>query len=186
MGKKLSAFWGELSPCEHFVQIYDSDTALLDALADFIGDGLVEGQAGVVILTPPHCVGLDKRLKAMGIDIAAAKATDAYICVDADEMLERFMVGGWPDEARFTAAITEILQRATRHGRKVRAFGEMVALMWARGECGATVMLEHLWTKLCRDMSFTLFCAYPKAGFTQDSTDSIAQICAAHSKVLEA
>jgi hypothetical protein len=35
-------------------------------------------------------------------------------------------------------------QRGTRHGRKVRAFGEMVALMWARGECGATVMLEHL------------------------------------------
>ena len=29
-----------------------------------------------------------------------------------------------------------------------------------------------------------LFCAYPKAGFTRDTQDSIQEICKAHSRVI--
>jgi hypothetical protein len=46
------------------------------------------------------------------------------------------------------------------------------------------VRLEHLWQQLCEDKTFTLFCAYPKAGFTEDPIDSISRVCATHSKVL--
>jgi hypothetical protein len=186
MGQQLNAFWGELSPCEHFVQVYDEDTTLLDKLADFIGTGLKQGHAAVVILTQPHRDGLDSRLEAMELDIPAAKANDCYICVDAEQILHEFMVDGWPDESRFRNAITNILNRAARNGRKVLAFGEIVAVLWARGECGATVRLEHFWTNLCQEMSFKLFCAYPKSGFTADANESLAEICAAHSKVLKA
>src|SRR5688500_19228341 len=56
--------------------------------------------------------------------------------------------------------------------RSVRAFGEMVAVLWANGHNGATVRLEHLWHAFCQSEAFSLFCAYPKTGFTQDaSTD---------------
>jgi hypothetical protein len=68
----------------------------------------------------------------------------------------------------------------------VRVFGEVVALMWARGYCSVTVRLEHLWTEFCQKESFALFCAYPRMGFTEDPAQSIAHICAAHSKVLAA
>ena len=183
--KALSAFWGELSPSEHFVQIYDSDSVLLDTLADFIGDGLVEGQACIFIVTPSHRAGLDKRLRAKGINISAAKADDSYICLDAEATLKKFMVNGWPDDRLFSNLITDVIERAMRKGRRVRAFGEMVALMWALGQCGATVRLEHMWNDLCDKMAFTLFCAYPKAGFTENAEDSIARICCAHSKVLK-
>ena len=64
------------------------------------------------------------------------------------------------------------------------AAGEMVAILWARGHTGATVRLEHLWHRLCATESFTLFCAYPKIGFTQDGPASIREICAAHSAVV--
>jgi len=94
------------------------------------------------------------------------------------------MVKGWPDEELFTSVVTDILARATRDGRKVRAFGEMVALMWAKGHYGATVRLEHLWQGLCKENSLALFCAYPKIGFTEDSSDAIARICETHSKIL--
>jgi hypothetical protein len=96
------------------------------------------------------------------------------------------MVNGWPDDARFKAVIGEILDRARQGGREVRAFGEMVALLWAEGYCAATVRLEHLWQRICEDESFSLFCAYPKTGFTEDPIDSITRVCAAHSKVLAA
>ena len=62
-----------------------------------------------------------------------------------------------------------LLTRGRAGGRRVRAFGEMVAVMWARGEQGATVRLEHLWHRLCQSEAFSLFCAYPRIGFTQDA-----------------
>ena len=75
------------------------------------------------------------------------------------------------------------LQRARSHARPVRAFGEMVALLWARGDNAATIRLEHLWQTLCLAQGFSLFCAYPRSGFTQDAGDSIRQICETHSQV---
>jgi hypothetical protein len=45
------------------------------------------------------------------------------------------------------------------------------------------VQLEHLWARLCARKSFSLFCAYPKTGFTEDAADAIEQVCAAHSKL---
>jgi hypothetical protein len=100
------------------------------------------------------------------------------------ETLAKFTVGEWPDDDLFKTAVTEILARATRAGRKVRVFGEMVTLLWAKGDCGATVRLEYLWHQICQEEWFALFCAYPKVGLTEDPSQSIARVYAAHSKVL--
>jgi hypothetical protein len=60
-----------------------------------------------------------------------------------------------------------------------------VALLWAQGLNGATVQLEHLWNKFSKKHNFCLFCAYPKSGFTQDMTISLADICGCHTKMIE-
>ena len=93
------------------------------------------------------------------------------------------MVDGWPDEERFANTIGALLGRAGRDGRKVRAFGEMVALLWAQGHNGATVRLEHLWNEVCTNHALALFCAYPRIGATRDLAESLAEVCALHSKV---
>jgi len=62
----------------------------------------------------------------------------------------------------------------------------MVALLWAKGQNGATVRLEYLWNEFCQKESFALLCAYPRSGFTQDIDSSIREICSAHSKVISA
>jgi hypothetical protein len=182
----VSAFWAELSACEHFVQIYEADDVFVDTLVGFVSGGLKEGHAAVVIATPVHRQELERRLTEMGLDVAAARACDQFICLDAEETLAKFMVDGWPDKDRFTSVVSDLLDRARRNGRQVRAFGEMVAVMWAKGYHGATVQLEHLWQHICQSESFALFCAYPKAGFTENASASIAKVCAAHSKVLAA
>ena len=96
------------------------------------------------------------------------------------------MIDGWPDKQLLAKVVADVLDRAGRNGRKVRVFGEMVALMWARGYCSVTVRLGYLWTEFCQKESFALFCAYPRTGFTEDPAQSIAHICATHSKVLAA
>jgi hypothetical protein len=86
----------------------------------------------------------------------------------------------------FANIVAHVIERAARDGRKVRVFGEMVALMWAKGYCGATGRLEYLWNEFCQKLSFSLFCAYPGTGFSETPAQSIARICAAHSKVVAA
>ena len=94
------------------------------------------------------------------------------------------MINEWPDENLFQYLLTNLLLRARKRDRKVRAFGEMVALLWTKGFNGATVRLEHLWTRFCESEEFGLFCAYPKSGFTENAVDSIAKICGCHSKMI--
>lgn len=179
------AFWGEIAPCDHLVQIYEDELTFVDVLGGFVTGGLQAGEAIIVIATQAHRHALDKRLEASGIDIAAARAVDSYISLDAAETLSRFMIDDWPDEQRFKETVSGLLSRAGAHGRRVRAFGEMVALLWAQGHCGATVRLEYLWNRFCEDEGFSLLCAYPKSGFTADAADSIRQICDAHSHVVD-
>jgi hypothetical protein len=181
---RIEVFWGEMAPCEHLVQIYEHSSALLDSLDGFVGDGLQAGDSTIVIATANHRDALEARLQARGIDVGAARSKDQYIPLDAAGTLSTFMVGRWPDDDLFNEAVTDLLARARRGGRRVRAFGEMVAVLWARGDQAATVRLEHLWQRLCEAEGFSLFCAYPKVGFTQDASDSISELCAEHSRVI--
>ena len=73
------------------------------------------------------------------------------------------MLHGWPDDARFNQVATGLIQRARGPGRRVRAFGEMVALLWHQGHNRATVRLEYLWNKFREEQEFCLFCAYSRS-----------------------
>lgn len=177
-------FWGEIAPCEHVLQIYDDDEVFLGSLERFARAGLVAGEAVVIIATPPHRAELERRLAAEGLDVAGLREEDRYLAFDAAETLARFMRKGWPDETLFRGVVGEVLQRARRGHRRVRAFGEMVALLWAQGDCGATVCLEHCWHVVCQLEDLPLFCAYPRAGFTKEAAESLRDICAAHSRLV--
>lgn len=176
-------FWGEMSPCEHAVQIYGDDGLFMDALEGFIGAGLAGNEAAIAIATPAHLAGLEGRLAAHGIDVGAARHERRYLDIPADRVLRDFMVDGWPDEERFVQVVSTLLESARGPGRRVRAFGEMVAILWEQGHAAATVRLEHLWNKLCNRERFPLFCAYPKAGFTSHPAESLRELCATHSRV---
>jgi hypothetical protein len=180
----LQVFWGEIAPCDHIVQIYENDKVFMDTLEGFVGSGFLAGDSVVVIATGEHLGLLIGRLINQGFDISELISSDQFIPLEATVTLSKFMNNKYPDEDRFHQVVTGIIKRAQKNDRKVRAFGEMVAILWQQGHNGATVQLENLWNQLHGKNDFSLFCAYPKIGFTQNAAESIQKICACHSRVI--
>jgi hypothetical protein len=173
---------------DHQVQFYEQDVFLIESLSDLIGRRLEDDeQACIVIATPAHRADLEPRLRLRcgAWSWEAALRSDRYIPLDADETMMKFMVDGWPDRDRFSGMVHDLLGRASRNGtRQVLAFGEMVALLWARGNQEAAVHLERLWDDLVCTESFSLLCAYPIQGFNcAEKMPLFQEVCRAHSRV---
>jgi hypothetical protein len=95
------------------------------------------------------------------------------------------MVDDVPDETLFQATLGDMVGRARGGGRRLRAFGEMVGVLWSEGNKDGALKLEHLWTRLQAEQKFPLFCAYSRADLRPNSIESDVQtICAAHSRVV--
>lgn len=173
----------ELSRSEHFVQIYESESVFLESLDSFVTAGLVAGDCVIAIATQPHRNALEARLSERGIDLTTVRSQDRYIPLDAEETLARFLVGESPDPGLFSDVVMELLHRGK--GRRVRLFGEGVALLWAQGNHDASIQLEYLWNRVCETEPLSVFCAYPRTGFTLDDFASVKRICELHSKVID-
>jgi hypothetical protein len=181
----IQVFWGEIAPCDHLVQVYENEKIFLDTLEGFAGTGFLANDSVVIIATSTHLDALNARLRSHSFDLNALIKGDQYIPIKAEDLLSILLVDGWIDEKIFNSFITDIVNRAKQRNGKVRAFGEMVAVLWEQGLCGATVQLENLWNQLHGKSPFTLFCAYPKTGFMQSTNDSIDIICKQHAKVID-
>jgi hypothetical protein len=186
-----SIFWGEIAPCEHLLQIYDEDDVLFDSLEGFIRGGIEAEEGIILIATPQHVRGIEQRMWARGVDIAVAQARGRYITRDAEATLARFMRRGMPDERLFRQTVEDLLARVVGWEsagagpvRRIRAFGEMVAILWSQGHTEATVQLEQLWHRFCQEKGLALFCAYPKLGLDHNAESALAEVVAAHSKVV--
>jgi hypothetical protein len=184
--KKSSSnvFWGEIAPCDHVCQIYENDEVFFDLLEGFIIGGLKANDCVIVIATAIHLKFLNERLASLGYNLEELIRKDQYIPLNAEVTLSKFMVNDWPDEVLFVELVSDLMLKARKNDRQVRAFGEMVAILWDQGHSGATVHLEHLWNRFCKNESFCLFCAYPKIGFTQDANESLLNICGSHTKMI--
>ena len=96
------------------------------------------------------------------------------------------MLGNAPDPTRFEDSIGTVVKQLADHWPRVRAFGEMVAILWAEGNREGAAQLEALWNDLARRHSFGLLCAYPLDGFDDQDGPSLLDICDCHSRVIPA
>ncbi len=171
----------------HLVQYYEKEGFLYDRVTDFMSDGLRGSDAAVLIATRAHREGVEARLRRKGVDLSHLTAGGRYHALDAQETLSRFMVDGTPDPQRFADTIGPVLTTARAGDRRVLAFGEMVALLWAEGNRDAAIRLEELWNDLAQRETFALLCAYPMSHFDDAAyATPFADINAAHTWVTPA
>ncbi|RAF76599.1 histidine kinase, partial [Burkholderia multivorans] len=106
---------------------------------------------------------------------------------DAEALLARFMDGDMPDRDRFLRSVGAIVEAAIAAGRPVHAFGEMVAVLCARGQPDAALRLEALWNELIERHRFSLYCGYPHDAFPgAEQSTLFRHVCALHRRVLPA
>jgi hypothetical protein len=170
----------------HLVPFYDADaSALVTNVATFIDDGLNAGNSIVVIATPEHA---DAFLAALGSkrgqrDVRARR----LVLLDAAATLQQFMIDGRPNWRRFDAVVGATVRglRRAKPGARLRAYGEMVGLLWSAGQTDAAVEVEKFWNMLLAGDEFTLYCAYPVEGFGDElRTGRRGEVLCEHTHVI--
>ncbi|HEY0613167.1 MAG TPA: MEDS domain-containing protein [Candidatus Elarobacter sp.] len=159
-----AALLGDVPLRAHLVQLYDADEQVLAVnVARYLSEGLARGEGAVVIATPEHRAAFAREIAAGGADAEAALAAGLLVMVDAAETLDALLVEGEPDPAQFAQIIGDLIGSVReRVGRaQVRAYGEMVGLLWESERYAAAIRLEELWNAELTSGGLALFCAYP-------------------------
>jgi signal transduction histidine kinase len=177
--------------CQHEVQFYFDDQFLIQSLAGWVQCALDGGGSAIIVATEAHRVRLAQELRRDRIALTSFIDQGRYVALDAAETLAQFMVDNAPDVKRFRQVIGDVISCAAcvapREYGKVAIFGEMVALLWQRGEVQAALRLEQMWNELSEHYSFQLRCAYPITSFDQDThTELFNRICAEHNFTIPA
>ena len=167
----------------HSVQIYETEAFLSQRVVEYLAAGLATRDCCLVIATSEHRDAFCAGLAANGVDVATAIARGDLVLLDARDTLGQFMVGDLPDRARFEDVVGGALGKLRRPGAKVRAFGEMVDLLWREGRPHAALALEQLWNDLARRHHFDLLCAYTIANFYKTTTPHFRDVCDHHDHV---
>jgi hypothetical protein len=168
----------------HAVRFYENKESLCRLVAEFLSEGLEIGQPALIIGTPEHRAAIADELRARHFDVERLEAAGDMLLLDARTALATFMIDGVPDGNLFYARTTRAIERLCR-GRSdctVRAYGEMVDLLWKDGESTAAVQLEMLWNRLAATHDFSLLCGYAMGNFYKDA--SVGDICHHHTHVV--
>lgn len=173
-----------LADGDHVVQFYEHEDDLAALVGSYLGAAAADGEAVVVIASPEHAEVFQAALCEAGVDLAAARAGGRLVVLDAAATLERLMVAGVPDAGAFDASVGAVVRAAGAGGRRVRAYGEMVALLWAAGDVTGALELEQLWNALAAESPFSLVCAYPAHLFGPTQADGFTDVCHIHSAVV--
>lgn len=181
-------FHDQSSDQAHAVQFYDDESFLFDTVGHFLAAGLLAGDGVIVIAREHHRRGFQDRL--VDLDVEAARATGQLVMVDADETLASFMIGDMPDEGLFQDTLARLMATVNSESQRparVRAYGEMVDILWREGNSSAAIRLEELWNAARERYDFSLLCAYLMGQFYNEGDAArFMAVCRSHSHVMPA
>jgi KaiC/GvpD/RAD55 family RecA-like ATPase len=170
----------------HAVQFYGDDESLFTTVAGFLCQGFVDGHPAIVIATEDHRSAILEHLRERLIDVDTAQKKGRLILLDARQTLELFMVNDMPDAHRFDNSVGKLIGEVLA-GRKdkvlIRAYGEMVDVLWKEGKPDAAIRLEMLWNRLAQQHGFALLCGYAMGNFYKE-TKGFEAICREHTHVI--
>ena len=170
----------------HCVQLYEKPAFLAATVAAYAAQGLVAREAVIIVAKDRNRTLFETEMAARGVDLDAVRNSGQLTMLSAEDTLSHFMGSGWPDQDAFNRTVGGVVRTASGAGwAGVRAFGEMVAVLWEAGHPAMALRLEHLWDELAETEKFSLLCAYALSSFEgAGQAEGFLGVCDSHSIVL--
>jgi PAS domain S-box-containing protein len=141
---------GTSAHARRIVQLHPSTHFLSETVGRFFAKGIVDGECVLVMATAAHRRMLCEHLRDAGFDVPRLQQSGRLALFDAREVLDSFMSNGQPDAHLFHSVLGALLAAPLggEPGVRIRAYGEMVDLLWKEGNRSAALRVEQLWRQL--------------------------------------
>jgi len=143
----------------HGVHFYSTDEGVVAAVADTFEAAIAGGESILIVATAEHRAGVEAEMRRRGSPLDQVP----YHPFDAAETLDSLLLNGVPDRRLFQAVIGALVMKLVSEG-PLSIYGEMVNLLWQRGDVMAAMRLEGLWNELGAGTDFSLLCGYCAEG----------------------
>jgi len=185
MTASLSDLLRAPGPSDHIVQTYQDPAVLAQSVAEYLAAGLRAGEGAIVIARPQHRRKFMRALAQHGVEAQVCLDRGQLRLLDAEETLARFMADGMPQWKRFHPTVGGLIAEVRLQHQTVRAYGEMVDILWQQGSREAAIRLEEYWNDLGKLQTFALFCAYFMDPLDHKAYDGPLQcVCKLHSHLI--
>lgn len=170
---------------KHSARLYRTDAELADAVSRFIVEGLRRGEAVLVIATAANWALFVARLaRHADIDLASTIVNGQLRIMDADLALSVVMSDGMPAWCRVHETASSIIEGGRKRFGGIRVYGEMVNILWQKGNRAAAEELELHWNALAYRYPVTRLCAYRVCDSDPDAyNELLGCVCRSHAEV---
>jgi MEDS: MEthanogen/methylotroph, DcmR Sensory domain len=170
----------------HLVSFYKQPHYPVDAICDYLAEGLSAGEAAIAVSTREHAESITRVLQSRGCSVDEMKADGRLVCADAIETLAYLQdqnVARGQKEETMNRWVKDSVARAPAH--RCRILGELVSLMVAQGNLDEAIALEEHWNHLLAEYPAMLYCVYEQAPFENShALNRFCDICNRHDVVL--
>jgi hypothetical protein len=172
----------------HFVSFYQQPHYPVNAVCDYLAEGLNDGEAAVVIVAAEHAASITKELNIRSLPINEMTADGRFVCADPAEPLTYLVdpkLASLEKHAVSARYVEEALERAP--AKRCRFLSELVSLMVAGGHLESAFQLEDTWNQLLTTFPAMLYCVYEQTPFEQlQALNKFCDVCNHHDAVLAA
>jgi hypothetical protein len=167
-----------LAPSDHHaVHLYDTDDEIVSSVATFFEAAITGGEAIVLVATPEHRRAIEEELGERRYPLDGR----SYLALDAQATLDSLLVDGEPNRDRFRSVVGGAVGELVPTFPGVTIYGEMVGLLWERGQMVSAMCLEDFWNELGAELPFSLLCGYR---VDADDRSAFEGVCGIHSHVV--
>jgi two-component system cell cycle sensor histidine kinase/response regulator CckA len=165
----------------HLLTLYRTDGFLCGRVAAWLAEAL-RGDGGAIALTEArYHAHLRQALALEGVDADALTAAGRLVILDAAATLARILASGPPTtEAVRRVAGPWLDSVRAASGPEIRAYGDMVNVLWERGQPDVALVLEQIWHELLQGTQVELLCGYRADPLSVGRVQGLQALCGAH------
>lgn len=186
LSKKIGEFKTHshlLSPQNHLCEFYSTAESRIRSLCNFIVPGIIKGEAVIVIASFENIQLLKNTLILYAIDAEEVGKSGQLVMLDAEKTMKNFVRTDYVDDFLFMDFMTNLMEGISGNFPGVRAYGEMVDILYRSGRFDLTIQLEQLWAEMSLHYKFSLMCGYTADHF-KDKHDHIKKLCSHHTHLV--